>query len=530
MNRKLFGFAALAASTALLPLFAAAAEPDLTRTIHLTQDDAQVRFVAKVYELKCADAAELLPFVRTAIVRYSKNSTVRRVTSNAPGARGALLVTTGVDFMPYVDQIVAALDRPGRKDPKRSGIEGTGMGKVVYTPNYRAAGQFSDIINRMLGSSAGRAYVNAETNTIFWRDQKQSAFNTLSFVQKLDRPLPQVHLRLNYYELRDSDLKDWGFDYLAWKNGPGVNLLNVGYNAGGIAIDELIGAIPYAASATWGLGGLFTAPQIDMSFIRCLQQSGGASVAANASLTFVSTPVASADSYRQLLNYQTHHASTAPFIYRASMYPEYNNIAKNVLGRTFVGKSFYEDEYGVQHANPPVLEAAIINPFICSGGMADARGFLPRLTAKDRLVLERSGGVIFNYSLHFKNVVERGNTGAELSNSATFSGATTLGFGREKVLAVYDKENDVEQILGLPVLCRIPILKYLFSTATSMKERTYIIVTAEAQLAAPDQSGAIAPASVTTGIYRRIEDPFRLNSEYPAGKTEVKNGDKEKKQ
>ena len=74
--------------------------------------------------------------------------------------------------------------------------------------------------------------------------------------------------------------------------------------------------------------------------------------------------------------------------------------------------------------------------------------------------------MIFDCSLYFKGVVERGNTGSELNNSALFAGASTLAFGKEKILAIYEKENDVEQTIGLPVLSKIPVLKYLFSTVS----------------------------------------------------------------
>ena len=47
-----------------------------TRTIRLRQDDAQVRFESKVYELKNASAEEILPFVSSAILRYDRNSTM----------------------------------------------------------------------------------------------------------------------------------------------------------------------------------------------------------------------------------------------------------------------------------------------------------------------------------------------------------------------------------------------------------------------------------------------------------------------
>ena len=48
------------------------------------------------------------------------------------------------------------------------------------------------------------------------------------------------------------------------------------------------------------------------------------------------------------------------------------------------------------------------------------------------------------------------------------------------------REQDVEQTVGIPFLVKIPVLKYLFGTTTTIKERTYIIVTAEANLVHPN--------------------------------------------
>ena len=472
-----------------------AADNGDSRTIRLRMDDAQTRFASKVYELKNASAEEIAPFITSAVLRYDRNSTVRNVTANN-SKKQAILISTGREFIPYVDKIVAALDRKvAKKSADGSTISGTGLTRIAYTPKYRAAADLANVINSTISSNAGELFINDETNTIYWRDQDAAAKRTLSYLEKLDRPLPQVRVRVNYYEVRDSDLRDWGFDYLAWKNGPGVNLFNVGYNAGEIVVNELLENVPYVLSNTWGLGGFFTAPQFDMSFIRCLQQEGNSNAVATSSLMMINTPVGSKADLASLRSVQAANPTTAPFIYRTSMSPEYQTIGKNVLGRTYIGKSNYEDENGVTHSDPPQLEMQILNPFVCLNNVAGN---------------EKAGGVIFDYSLYFKAVVERGNTGAELSNSALFSGSTTLGFGKEKILAVYEKENDVEQTIGLPILCRIPVLKYLFSTTTSIKERTYIVVSAEAALVDINSDKEnFNTDSAATGIDRRIENPFR---------------------
>ena len=165
-----------------------------TRTIRLRQDDAQVRFESKVYELKNASAEEILPFVSSAILRYDRNSTIRRVTS-ANGKNNALLVSTGREFMPYVDKIVATLDRPvSKKTADGTTISGTGLTRVSYSPKYRAAADLAKVINATVSSSTGALFINDETNTIYWRDQDAAAKRTLEWLKKLDRPLPQVSL------------------------------------------------------------------------------------------------------------------------------------------------------------------------------------------------------------------------------------------------------------------------------------------------------------------------------------------------
>ena len=472
-----------------------AADNGDSRTIRLRMDDAQTRFASKVYELKNAAAEDIAPFITSAVLRYDRNSTVRNVTADN-SSKQAIMVSTGKDFIPYVDKIVAVLDRKvAKKSADGSIISGTGLTRIAYSPKYRAASDLANVINATISSDAGALFINDETNTIYWRDQDAAAKRTLSWLEKLDRPLPQVRVRVNYYEVRDSDLRDWGFDYLAWKNGPGVNLFNVGYNAGELIVNEMLENVPYVLSNTWGMGGFFTAPQFDMSFIRCLQQEGNSNAVATSSLMMVNTPVGSKADFAALRNVQSANPTTAPFIYRTSMTPEYQTIGKNVLGRTYVGKSTYEDENGVVHTDPPQLEMQVLNPFICL-----------EKANKDG----KDGGVIFDYSLFFKAVVERGNTGAELSNTALFSGSTTLAFGKEKILAIYEKENDAEQTIGLPILCRIPVLKYLFSTTTNIKERTYIVVSAEAAMVdIASEKEAFNGNSVATGVDRRIENPFR---------------------
>ena len=114
MNKKICSALAVFTALAILPAVAADGKKDgAVRTIHLIQSDAQVRFDSKVYELKNVSSESILPFINSAIKRYSANSSVRRVTS-VNGKREALLVSTAQEFMPYEIKSSLLLTLPAR--------------------------------------------------------------------------------------------------------------------------------------------------------------------------------------------------------------------------------------------------------------------------------------------------------------------------------------------------------------------------------------------------------------------------------
>ncbi len=492
----------------LQPYAEAQAKPeDGVRNIKFLVDDAQSKYTSKVFELKHIAPDDILPYVNAAIRRFSARGSVQRITSTDPKAKGALLVSTGPRCIAFVADLIAKIDKPGKADKYGSLIEGSGITRISYSPKYRAAEDMVMLVNQVFGSPECSAYLDKGSNTIYWKDEHASAVATLAWIEYLDRPLPQAEVRLTYYEFRESTLRDIGMDYLAWKNGPGVNLFNVGYNAGRIAMDEAFNSILLASNSltsslsdvaanfgqTWGYGGFITAPQFDLSFIRLLQQSGNATVSGHATLMVTGTPVMPGQSLGDL-------RGNEDYIYKAEIYPEYQNIQKTSEGRTFIGNPNNQELWEAAAAKgaatipidpnaKPTSSFTMYAPVICFAGNTGSV-LLP--TDKNKsLYAGKDGNLIFTYNATFGNAVERGDTGNELGHSVTVQGSATLGFNTEKVLTVYEKESDVEQTVGLPFFSRIPILKYLFSTETSIKERTYIVVTAEANLINIDSKDSI---------------------------------------
>ena len=402
--------------------------------ITFIEDDAQKNMASKIYILKHTKAADLLPFVRNAVVRYCKESSVSSMYDGERN-RQILMVSTGINMIPYVDQIVAALDRKSKLD-KYSNILGNGIAIGTYQPQFRANQNMIEIITKgevYSGYQDSRIYLDEQRNMFYFKDTPSQVARIKRKLAWLDKAEPQTRLELTIYEVRDSDLKDIGIDYLAWKNGPGLNLFSVGYNALNVrAAEKVIETIAQhgmelASNATYGFGGIYTAPAFDMSFIRLLQQNGKATVSSTASVLVSNEPGKT---------------------FSVTFAPEYQNITKDASHIS-----------SVAIGGDASLTADISEAVITAG---------------------KNGTVNFTYTVTNNNVVERNNLGAELSEAETFSASATLPFNEERILAIWNRTSDVEQTIGVPVLCELPILKYIFGTTTNNTEVTRCIVTVRA--------------------------------------------------
>ena len=456
MKKLICSVLALAAG-ALLPLSAA----DETRTIRLVQDDAQVRMVTKVYPMKHVKALDIQPFVAAAVRRYTQLSSVRAQNYSA-GKIQYLLVTTGEKFMPYVDDLVKKLDQPGKYSQYGSRVEGTGIQRMVYYPKYRNPDMLLEAVNNILATGIGSGY--AYNGTLYWKDEWDNMEYILDWVKMLDRPIPQAKFTFRYYEVRESTLRDIGIDYLSWKNGPGMNLIDAAYNAGRIAWDKALhqAANNSFGAFSWSYGAFATAPAFDMSFIRLLQQSGNAKIASTATLT--------------LLNNNTAPATI-------SLDPSYSKILKN--GEDHTSSVGQKGEGAEPELTVTVGETPITICFDAASKEISEDGHVPSTV---EFYKKNKGCVMFPYSVQAAQAVERDNFGNSVLNISRLTGFASMDFGKEQLFYKSVVERDIEQTIGIPFLCQIPVIKYLFGTTTTVKEKTHIIVTVEANLVHPENN------------------------------------------
>ena len=457
-----------------IPLLALAAVPSLygqavsrdaddasTQTLRFVQDDAQDYMVSKIYRLKYIQANDITPFVMGIVMRYNMNSTVSCVEYGADNAQ-MLTVTCPVEMMPYVDDFIAKADRDIRLDGKVPGdiVKGTGITRAVYRPKYRSGQALLNVlVDSVIGEGVyGSVYAwDRNSNQIYWKDNSSNTQYVYQFLGYLDRPAPLITLTFQLYEVRESMFRDLGIEYLAWKNGPGMNIFQVGFDvinvtsAGTAAMNTITGPV----------GGFLAAPQFDASFIRLLAQRGNAKITDTATLTVANSD---SESYSLLFNPQLQNIVKS------------DNDAMSVVGDRMelpegfsqvgltIDRPLVNLHYGESQAGYPASEAFSVSNYE-PGTYADMNGTL-----------------FFSYNVQTANVVERAGDGTELVETSEIASDALIPLNEEIVLGQWDKEQDVEQTIGVPWLCRIPILKYIFSTVTTSRENTRVYLTVTAQM------------------------------------------------
>lgn len=454
MNLKTTSLTTLAAACIFLPsLQANVIDKDVKniQKIRFVEDDAQNYMVSKIYELKHQKANDIVPFILGSIKRYAKNGTADRI-NYAAGNKQFVAVSCPVPLMPYIDDMIAKLDRESPLGDTGSVIEGTGIIRSVYTPKYRSSAKMMDVLvkagipsNATEGANQDALVAfDKQTNLIYWKDSIRKDSDMKKYLAWLDRAVPQANITLNVYEVRESDLLDLGMDYLAWKNGPGLNL----FEAGMTFLDG-----SQLASSFGPYGFFMFAPSIDFSFVRILQQNGKAKLASSNSLTLVNNANGS-----------------------LKFVPGYQNLTKN-------------DKFAssVKVSNNDMFELNLKNVIISLSGETDKDG---RLAQTVEAVRDQIGIVNFAYDLKSKNVVERNNLGEELFEESNISSVVSVQNKCERMLLRWTKEQEVEQTIGIPFLSELPVLKYIFGSTTRIKENYFYFLSVNVELVQIDDEVA----------------------------------------
>ncbi len=462
MLRNISGKALLAVAFSMFAAGVLNAAEDKLRTIVFNEDRAQHYMTSKVYELKHVNAHDLLPFIKGAVKRFDSQSTVQSLDYKA-GGKQFIVVSTGKTMLPYVDQMIAVLDYPSKKvDRNGTAVSGDGISRYSYCADYRGSDEMKQMLEQTFapgGFGSGFAYFDRGTNMFIWKSSRSQAQEFLKFLKAVDRPVPQLQLELKVYLVSDNNFRELGIDYVAWKNGPGADILSAGFDFSNFyskqGLENFVSLI--SDGPVWdatGLGAIMIAPNFDATFLRMLVQNGKASVATGATLT-VTNDFTAADSWDNAK-------------YRFRFTPEFQQIQKDP-----------EDQSTAITASPAMeLEFYISAPMICFGDDPD----------------KGAKTLMGNWVLTSNTPVETDNLGTVTVDSNTFNSTLTLNIGTEMLIAAFDKNVKVEQYNGIPFLGEIPVLRYLFGAESKVdsKFKVFVTLTATPVITANKPDSAVA--------------------------------------
>jgi type II secretory pathway component GspD/PulD (secretin) len=174
----------------------------------------------------------------------------RFATFAAPGGKSGLVLVVAPEYqLASLDNLMATLDRPG--------LNSSGDDHYKYVRlKHRAAddvgllwavwGDASHSASSPPGGSRASDMVftcDLETNALFVQGPMSMADRAEAVAQSLDTPLPQVLVEGTVYEIDLNNDGAIGFDYYAWKNGPGRNLFAAGAFAEYEKVDRLQGGV-----------------------------------------------------------------------------------------------------------------------------------------------------------------------------------------------------------------------------------------------------------------------------------------------
>lgn len=430
---------------------------DEVRTIKLNEDRDQKYKGSKVYELKHVRCDDITPFILGAVKRYNPQGDVQRLNYK-PSGKQYIVVSTGVDMIPYIDDMVAKLDKPcDKKDKNGSIVYGDGIYRFTYKPIYRASESMNTTIQDL--RSDGTMYFDAPTNLFYWKDSKSDGETLMTWLKAIDRPVPQMQLTLKVYDINENDFMELGIDYLAWKNGPGATLFGAGLNAlsfsSGDNVSTLSNALNLAGNGplSSAMGGFMVAPQFDATFLRMLNQKGKAKVFTSSSITLVN-------------DYSSSDPGNDNFSgakYKLRFTPSYQNIYKDSNMNASVDTSSLDFYFYIRK---PVI--SFTEDMVWKHD-----------TEKDKDA--KAAQITFGWVMRVEDMVEQTTTnGQPVINQQNFRAWLTLGAGTEKLIGVYTKDHNVNQNISVPFLGEIPGLKYLFGTSVNSKTQSKVFITATA--------------------------------------------------
>lgn len=500
---------------------------DETKTVHFVRDNNDPRVVTKTYVLKNVDAYEFRDYLRQMVQsKRVGNATLQqeypgntaappiKATESSPQLTSAtaqpsyapavqLGSNTAVECLKYVDgtgllivsaeeyrfkdhengigidTLVAMLDDPAL------GAINYGYQMFIYMPKFVPARNLKPLIENLgmnindvteLWQGMDIVAYDPDLNWLIFDVTNYSCYNIARMMAKFDVPIPQVRLKIKVYELDSENDDRIGIDFQSWKNNEGVDFFSIGgrYRNN------------WAAAYGGGWGPAFGSertsyfnfnPKWNTRYIDLLAAHGKARVVHTGELVVRNNTSASFARTTQI--FYSDDSQPAP---GTTTTPDLGvgayKLLSSIIGHVISGG----DDLPVGKGNQQIT--------------TKSAGYGFTMTVNNASVnLDETR---FNVTLNNTSLLgfqSNGTPRISTGNAVTLD--VSLPHGRDSfVIGGLHKKEVVKSRTGIPWLCEIPYLEYIFGSVSTSIKHADLIVVAQCEWDSPSDRPELRNSSI----------------------------------
>ena len=496
---------------------------DHVNAVHFIRDNNDPRVITKTYILKNVDPYEFRDYLRQMVQsKRVGNSTVQQQypgnTANPPTATVSspslnpanaqsgfmpqvqLGSNTAVECLKYVDGtglLIVSAEEYRFKDHKNGmGIDtlvamldsptmgplSFGSQMFIYMPKYVPARNLMPLIQNMgmniqdvteLWQGSDLVAYDPDLNWLIFDVTNYSSYNVATMLEKYDVPIPQVRLKITVYEVYKEEDDKMGIDFQNWKNNEGADF----FSGGGRFRNNWAAMYNQTPALALSYGSERTSfynfnPKWNTRYLDFLVSKGKAKIAHSGELCIRNASSAYLD-------------RTTQIFYMDTSKPVNNAVT---LPDTGVG--------------PYELLSALIGEVMPTD--------LPVGKGNQQIVTRSNAG--YGFTLNVKNVSVNldetsfditatntsligfeSNGAPRIAKGSSVAQTISLPHGKNRfVLGGLRKQETVKSRTGIPWLCEIPVLEYIFGSVSTSTRYADLVIVGECEWASPAEAKAHA--------------------------------------
>ena len=496
---------------------------DHVNAVHFIRDNNDPRVITKTYILKNVDPYEFRDYLRQMVQsKRVGNSTVQQQypgnTANPPTATVSspslnpanaqsgftpqvqLGSNTAVECLKYVDGtglLIVSAEEYRFKDHKNGmGIDtlvamldsptmgplSFGSQMFIYMPKYVPARNLMPLIQNMgmniqdvteLWQGTDLVAYDPDLNWLIFDVTNYSSYNVATMLEKYDVPIPQVRMKITVYEIYKEQDDKMGIDFQSWKNNEGADF----FSGGGRFRNNWAAMYSQTPALSLNYGSERTGfynfnPKWNTRYLDFLVSKGKAKIAHSGELCIRNASSAYLDRTTQIF-----YIDTSKPVNNAATLPD-TGVGPYELLSALIGEVIQTD-IPVGKGNQQVVTRS-------------TAGYGFTLNVKNVSVnLEETS---FDITAVNTSLIGFESNGApRISKGSSVTQTISLPHGKNSfIIGGLRKQETVKSRTGIPWLCELPVLEYIFGTVSTSTRYADLVIVGECEWASPAEAKAHA--------------------------------------